>query len=82
MKKIQLIHKEHHEECMEVLKSTIVKDEDLDKFTIDKDTLLHELPEPVINAFLDFLSSYRGELRQIALKMIKEGTLILECWED
>ena len=81
-KRVELIHKEHNEECFEILKSTIVKDNELKKFRIDKDTLLHELPEKVVNEFLDFLSGFNREHRQITLGMIKNGTLILHCWED
>ena len=82
MKKIQLIHKEHNEECFEILKSTIVKDNELKKFNIDKDTLLHKLSEKEINVFLDFLSKFSREHRQLTLEMIKNGTLTLHCWED
>ncbi len=54
MKRINLIHKEKNEECFEILKSTIVEDKVLKKYKIDKDTLLKNLPEEVVNEFLDF----------------------------
>lgn len=81
MKRIDLIHKEKNEKCFEILKSTIVKDKDLEKYRIDKNTLLHELPEKVVNEFLDFLGQ-QGEFRDLTLYMIKSGTLVLHCWED
>ncbi len=81
-KRINLIHKEKNEECFEILKSTIVEDKVLEKYRIDKDTMLQNLPEKVVNEFLDFISEQQGEYRQITLKLIKEGRLILECWED
>ena len=80
--RINLIHKEKNEECFEILKSTIVKDKVLEKYRIDKDTLLQNLPEKVVNEFLDFISEQKGESRQLTLKWIKEGRIILECWED
>lgn len=82
MPKINLIHKEKNEECIEILKRTIVEDKVLEKFRIDKDTMLQNLPEKVVNEFLDFISEQKGEYRQITLRLIKEGRLILECWED
>ncbi len=54
----------------------------MEKFRIDKDTLLQNLPEKIVNEFLDFISEQKGESRQLTLKWIKEGRLILECWED
>ena len=81
-KRVELIHKEQNEECFEILKSTIVEDKELKKFRIDKDTLLHELPEWIVNEFLDFLSGFNREHRQLTLEMIKNGTLTLNCWED
>jgi hypothetical protein len=54
----------------------------LGKDRIDKDTQLQNLPEKVFIEFLDFISEQKGESRQLTLKWIKEGRLILECWED
>ncbi len=79
--KLNLIHKETNSNCFEILKSTIIKDEELKKYRIDKDTLLQNLPESIVNEFLDFLGR-QGQFRELTLQMIKEGTLILECWED
>ncbi|RIH63790.1 hypothetical protein D1164_17805 [Mariniphaga sediminis] len=81
MKRIKLIHREPHSECMETLKETIVKDSDLKIYLIDKDTLIQNLPEKIVNNFLDFLSGYNRKDREILLKMIKEGSLILDCSE-
>ena len=82
MKRINLIHKEPNEECFEILKSTIVEDKVLKKYKIDKDTLLKNLPEKVVNNFLDFILKQKGEFREITLQMIKDGTLILDCPDD
>ena len=81
MKTINLIHKEHNEECFEILKSTIVEDRVINKYRIDKDTLLHKLPEKIVNEFLDFIGS-DDQHRSLMLYMIKSGTLIIECWDD
>lgn len=81
MKKIDLIHKEPNEECFEILKSTILEDKELKRYRIDKDTLLSELPEAVVNEFLDFLGTDEQH-RNLMLHMIKSGSLIMECWED
>jgi len=42
----------------------------LKKYRIDKDTLLHELPENVINEFLDFLGTDKQH-RNLMLYLIK-----------
>ena len=34
-----------------------VEDKEFKKYRIDQDTLLHELPEAVVNEFLDFLGT-------------------------
>ncbi|WP_321347085.1 hypothetical protein [uncultured Draconibacterium sp.] len=81
MKTIQLIHREHNEECFEVLKSLIVEDEKLKKYTIDKHTLLEKLPEKIVNEFLDFLGTEKQH-RELMLYMIKSGTLTITCEED
>lgn len=81
MKRIELLHKEKNEECIEILKSTIIEDTVLKKYRIDKDTLLHELPEKIVNEFLDFLGN-QGEFRELTLHMIKSGTLVLNCWDE
>ena len=81
MKRIDLIHKEKHEECFEILKSNIIEDKELKKFRIDKDTLLHELPESIVNEFLDFLSTDEQH-RSLILQLIKSGSLVIHCWED
>jgi hypothetical protein len=80
-KKVDIIHKEPNEECFEILKSTIVEDKELKKYRIDKDTLLHELPEAVVNEFLDFLGTEERH-RNLMLHMIKTGSLVMNCWED
>mgnify|MGYP000974553255 CR=1 FL=1 len=82
MKRIEIIHKEKNEECFEILKSIIIEDDVLKSYRIDKDTLLENLPEKIVNEFLDHISKYDGEGREIALRMIKEGRIILHCWED
>lgn len=81
MRKIQLIHHEQNEECFEILKSTIVEDKQLKKYTIDKDTLLQNLPEKVVNEFLDFLGTEKQH-RELMLSMIKDGSLVITCDED
>ncbi|WP_340110997.1 hypothetical protein [Maribellus mangrovi] len=80
-KKVEIIHQEHNEDCFEILKSTIVEDKVLKRYRIDKDTLLHELPEKIVNEFLDFLGSDEQH-RNLMLHMIKSGTLVINCWED
>ncbi len=80
-KNIQLIHKEQNEECFEIIKSTIVEDKELKKYRIDKDTLLHELPESIVNEFLDFLGTDEQH-RNLMLHLIKTGSLVMNCWED
>lgn len=81
MKKITLLHKEPNEECFEILKSIIVEDKVLKTWKIDKNTLIQNLPENVVNEFLDFLGP-AGENRDITLKLIKEGRITLNCWDD
>ena len=80
MKKVQLIHKEADEECFEILKFSIVEDQQAKKYQIDKDTLLQNLPESVINQFLDFLGV--GLHRELMLHLIKKGSLIITCTDD
>lgn len=81
MTKINLIHKEQNEECMEILKSTIVEDKVLKKYTIDKYTLLQDLPEKVVNEFLEFLGTEKQH-RELMLLMIKDGSVVITCEED
>lgn len=81
MKKLQLIHKEKNEECLEILKSIIIEDKELIKYRIDKDTLFQNLPEQIVNEFLDFLGTDERH-RSLMLSMIKNGTLVVNCWED
>ena len=54
MKRIQLIHREKDSDCFEILKSTIVEDKQIKDWTIDKDTLIQNLPESIVNEFPDF----------------------------
>ena len=82
LKQLQLIHKEADDECFEDLKSCIVEDNQLKRWTIDKDTLLQNLPEYVVNEFLDFLGKFDPVLREINLRWIKKGTLIIHCDEE
>jgi len=82
MKKIQLIHKEKDEQCFEILKSCIVEDKKLKEYRIDKDTLLENLPERIVNEFLDFLGRREPVFRRIYLEMIKEGKLVITCEEE
>jgi hypothetical protein len=81
MKTIEIIHKEKNEKCFEVLKRTIVEDKELKKYRIDTDTLLNQLPESIVNEFLDFLGT-NEQHRNLMLYMIKTGSLIIHCWED
>lgn len=81
MIQIKLLHKEPDEKCYEILKSSIVEVKELKKFKIDKDTLLHNLPEEIVNEFLDFLGPV-GKHRDLILQLIKEGRIILHCWDD
>ena len=82
MKRIQLIHKEPNEECFEILKSTIVEDKQLNQWTIDKDTLLENLPEKIVNQFLDWLGQREPAFRSAYLQWIKEGKLVVTCDEE
>lgn len=81
MKTVEIIHKEKNEECFEILKRTIVEDKELKKYRIDSDTLLREIPESIVNEFLDFLGTDEQH-RNLMLYMIKTGSLIIHCWED
>jgi hypothetical protein len=81
IKNFQLIHKEPDEECYEVLKSCIVEDQQLKKYRIDKNTLLQNLPEKIVNEFLDFLGTDERH-RSLMLDMIKNGSLVINCWEE
>lgn len=81
IKNFQLIHKEPDEECYEVLKSCIVEDQQLKKYRIDKNTLLQNLPEKIVNEFLDFLGTDERH-RSLMLDMIKKGSLVINCWEE
>lgn len=81
MKRIELFHKEDNEQCMEILKSIIAEDEVLKIFHIDRNTLLQNLPEKIVNEFLDFLNK-QGKHREWMLKMIKEGKVTVRCWEE
>ena len=79
--RLALVHKEPNEECLEVLKSCIVEDKQLKEYRIDKDTLLQNLPESVVNEFLDFLGTDQQH-RKLMLYLIKKGSLIIICTED
>ena len=46
MEKLQLMHKEINEKGFEIFKSTIAEDKQRKRWTIDKDALLQNLPEP------------------------------------
>lgn len=80
-KNLQLIHQESNQECFEILKSTIVEDKELKKYKIDKNTLLQNLPENIVNEFLDFLGTEERH-RSLMLYMIKKGTLVVNCWDE
>ncbi len=80
-KTINIIHQEPNEECFEILKSTIIEDKELKKYTIDKDTLLQNLPEKVVNEFLDFLGT-EEQYRSLILHMIKSGFLVMTCEDE
>lgn len=82
MKSIQLIHQEPNQECFEILKSTIIENKVLKRWTIDKDTLIQNLPEHVVNEFLDFLGNCKPVFREIYLGWIKDGTLKILCEEE
>ncbi|AHW61684.1 hypothetical protein SAMN05444285_14231 [Draconibacterium orientale] len=82
MKKISIIHQEQNSDCIEILKECIVEEKELKKFQIDEKTLIHKLPEGIINSFLDFISDFKPRHREVLLKEIKEGRLVIECWED
>lgn len=81
MKQIKLIHQEHDEKCFEILKSTIIEDKVLKKWRIDKDTLIQNLPEEVVNQFLDFLGTDEQH-RSLMLYMIKKGSLVITCEDN
>lgn len=79
--KVTLTHQEQNEECLEILKSTIIEDKQLKKYTIDKNTLLQNLPKKVVNEFLDFLGTEKQH-RDLMLHLIKTGSLVMNCEED
>lgn len=79
--RVDIIHQEQNEECFEILKSTIVEDKQLKKYTIDKDTLLQNLPEKVVNEFLEFLGTEKQH-RDLMLSLIKDGSLVITCDEE
>ncbi|WP_320112287.1 hypothetical protein [Draconibacterium orientale] len=81
MKRITIIHKEHDEECFEILKQAIIENKELKKYRIDKDTLLANLPSKVVNEFLDFIGTDKQH-RQLMLHLIKEGVLVITCTEE
>lgn len=78
---LNLIHKEPLEDCFEILKSTIIEDKVLNTWRIDKDTLIQNLPEEVVNQFLDFLGSDEQH-RSLLLYMIKKGNLVIKCEDE
>lgn len=80
MKRVNLIHKEPDKECFEVLKRSLVKDQDLNKFRIDENTLLENLPEKKVNKFLKFLQIDR-QARDLMLRFHKSGALIIKFEE-
>jgi hypothetical protein len=80
--KIQLVHKEPGQECIEILKCAIVEDKVLKKYEIDKNTLINTLPEKIINSFLDFLGKFELSQREIILELIKKGEITLICDEE
>lgn len=78
---VNLIHQEPNEKCFEILKSTIIEDKVLKTWRIDKDTLIQNLPEEVVNQFLDFLGTDEQH-RSLMLYMIKKGSLVIICDDD
>ena len=80
MKRVNLIHKEPDKECFEVLKRSVVEDNDLKKFRIDENTLLQNLPEKLVDKFLEFLNIDR-KTRDLMLRMHKSGALIIKFEE-
>ena len=81
-KKVQLIHKEPDSECMEILKSAIVNDKVLKKYKIDENTLIQNLPENVLNNFLEYLAGFELHSQEVLLELIKKGEIGLECSDD
>ena len=51
------------------------------KYKIDKDTLLQNFPEKIVNEFLDFLGTDKQH-RELMLYLIKAGSLVITCDED
>ena len=82
MKKVKLIHQEENSDCIEILKDAIVEEKELKKFHIDKHTLLQNLPEGIVNSFLDYIADFSLKQKQLLLEMTKEGTIALNCWDD
>ena len=58
-----------------------IENKELKKYRIDKDTLLANLPEKVVNEFLDFIGTDKQH-RQLMLHLIKEGVLVITCTEE
>lgn len=81
MKRLQLIHQEQGSECFEILMSTIVEDKQLKEWTIDKNTLLHTLPEHIVNQFLNLLGTDERQ-RSLMLYLIAKGSLVIHCDEE
>lgn len=53
----------------------------IEKYRINKDTLLNNLPEKIGNEFL-YLLGTDDQFCSLTLNMIKSDYLIIECWED
>ncbi|NQU85236.1 MAG: hypothetical protein HQ541_05700 [Mariniphaga sp.] len=81
MKRINLIHKEPDNHCFEVLKRSLVEDKELKKFGIDENTLLQNLPEKIVNNFLEFLGIDKKS-HDLMLRLNKSGALIIEFEEE
>jgi len=67
--------------CIEYVKKMIEKDEQSGKYVIPQDLDMTDIPQKVVDSFLEWLNeNSRTEWeRQVLLKAIKEGHLVIEC---
>lgn len=51
-------------------------------YRVPADLKIADFPESVVNAFLDFMNQFEGEMLSCILKLIKEGSITVVCEED
>ena len=65
--------------CIEYVKKMIEKDEKSGKYIIPQNLDMTDIPQKVVDSFLDWLNKFSEWEQQIMLKAIKEGHLVIEC---